>query len=605
MTTPDESLAALVILLSLVLGVALYIWTALALAALFRKLGEPAWQGWIPLWNVAVILKWGGFSPWLVLLALLPGVGALIVWILLVIAAHRLGPGFGYGAGMTVLAALLFVVWASILGFGPARWLGARRMGAAATPAAPTGPTPESAALFAPRSRGDDTPAWLPPSAPAPSASTSSSDATGPAPSAPAGTGPAAPAGFDPWAPEASAPVAPAAEEAPTADGRRDSAPVPPASADDDHRPAGPLRSNMPADDGLVGPRRGTGADDPAPGVPLRPAPAAAPDADDTIGPRRTGGAADPAPGFSAAPRRDDRAPATPASGHVNAQRPPAAAFPGAGTPASTRSTARDGEPEVTAPAGPEESVDAWGSELDEVSAVSPSPFPPSAAGSPRHVGTPVDTTGDPISFVPGRTPAVPPTTAAPVTRLPARDPEPEPEPRRVRQWPASHYDPDVFPEMSGEVSAVVGSPAAGAPLSARRSVPAQEADPEPDEDDFDHTVIARRKRPAWQLIPATGRPIALTSDVVILGRQPAPDPAHPRAQLVALDDRTRTVSKTHARLQLHADGWQLTDLHSTNGVLLPTVLGTEVEIEPGSTVPAGERFLLGDAELRLVRAEP
>ena len=40
MNTPDESLAALLGLLSSVLAVALYVWTALAVSAMFRKMGE-------------------------------------------------------------------------------------------------------------------------------------------------------------------------------------------------------------------------------------------------------------------------------------------------------------------------------------------------------------------------------------------------------------------------------------------------------------------------------------------------------------------------------------------------------------------------------------
>src|SRR5690606_277268 len=278
------------------------------------------------------------------------------------------------------------------------------------------------------------------------------------------------------------------------------------------------------------------------------------------------------------------------------------AGAPAADATVSFAPVRRSGDAPVP-PVAADESVDAWESEIDDVSAVSPAPFPPSGAAPGRYAGAPADTS-EPIAFVPGRKPAVPSRDDAPVTRMPATPPVP---PTRRRTPVPAPSDDDAFPEMSGEVSAVVGSPAAGMPLSARRSVSSQQrraespADDERDDldghdgldDAVDQTVIARRNRPAWQIIPASGAPIALTSDVAILGRQPTPDPTRPRAQLIALDDRTRTVSKTHARLALKADGWHLTDLHSTNGVLLPTVLGTEIEIEPGSTVPAGDRFLL------------
>ena len=40
------------------------------------------------------------------------------------------------------------------------------------------------------------------------------------------------------------------------------------------------------------------------------------------------------------------------------------------------------------------------------------------------------------------------------------------------------------------------------------------------------------------------------------------------------------------------------------DGVLFATLMGTEVEAPPGVEVEAGDRFLLGDAEVRLVRSD-
>ncbi len=105
-------------------------------------------------------------------------------------------------------------------------------------------------------------------------------------------------------------------------------------------------------------------------------------------------------------------------------------------------------------------------------------------------------------------------------------------------------------------------------------------------------------------LVPPSGTPVDLTSAVVILGRRPGPDSAYPDAQLVPISDETRTVSKTHARLELRGDTWYVTDLHSTNGVLFATLMGTEVEAPPGEEIEAGERFFLGDAEVRLTRSD-
>ena len=53
----------------------LYVWLALALAAVFRKSGEEAWQAWVPVLNLVVLLRLGGLSGWLLLLALVPVLG--------------------------------------------------------------------------------------------------------------------------------------------------------------------------------------------------------------------------------------------------------------------------------------------------------------------------------------------------------------------------------------------------------------------------------------------------------------------------------------------------------------------------------------------------
>ena len=105
---------------SLLAALLIYVWTAIALGAVFRKSGEPAWKGWVPILNLVVLLRLGGLSGWLVLLFIVPIVG----WIALLFAVHRINVSFGYGGGMTVLAFFLFPVWASIVGFGPERWVG-------------------------------------------------------------------------------------------------------------------------------------------------------------------------------------------------------------------------------------------------------------------------------------------------------------------------------------------------------------------------------------------------------------------------------------------------------------------------------------------------
>jgi hypothetical protein len=206
-----------------------------------------------------------------------------------------------------------------------------------------------------------------------------------------------------------------------------------------------------------------------------------------------------------------------------------------------------------------------------------------------------------PISAVPVAAPSpAAPTVAPPVTTVPAA-PEEHLEPEPWAPARAASSDAEAFPEHSGRVSAIVGVPDAGIPRSARASVSAQHTKAEIPEDPIDETVITRRRRTAWSLIPPSGAVVPITAEVVLLGRKPAPDRAFPEAQLIPIDDGT--VSKTHARLELRDDRWHVTDLGSTNGVLFATLMGTEVEAPPGVEVEAGERFFLGDAEVRLQRS--
>ena len=536
MTTIDDSTALALGLTSFLLFVVLYVWTALGLSAVFRKSGEQAWKGWVPILNLVVLLQLGGLSGWFVLIVLVPIIGPLVLWALLIVACYRINVAFGHGAGLTVVAALLLPVWASILGFGPARWLGADTMAGPRRPGirtAPYGGGPHRTAVVdGPES--EYVPRVSPPAY---------------SPSVPF---PAAPAGG--WTPP----------------------PVPPAVPGAPARPADPYAaarfepvefdSDLVTDYPSNPPGLPASARPPAP--PIHPAPPLPPAA----------GAAQPQP--AAAPETPAAAvpPPFPAEPSSSVVEPPPVAGPIAGRSSLEPQSAR--------------SAGEWG-EFD-LGAVSEVTGDVTAADS----GAPA-----PISAVPTLPPAEEaPVVAAPlVTRLPA----PPASADTGEPWaPArsTQDEPDAFPETSGQVSAIVDAPDAGTPRYARASVSAQHTKAEIPDDPIDQTIVTRRRRTAWSLIPPSGAPVPITAEVVILGRKPDLDRTFPSAQLVSIDDGT--VSKTHARLELREDHWYVTDLDSTNGVLFATLMGTEVEATPGVEVEAGERFFLGDAEVRLQRSD-
>jgi hypothetical protein len=485
------------ITLALVVALALYVWTALSLSAVFRKAGERPWQAWVPVLNAVVFLRLAGLSGWLVLLAVVPILGTLAFFVVTIIALQRINSSFGLGTGMTVLGAILFPVWSSVVGWGSARWLAGspadaparRRVGA------------EVAPLTSDPARS------APPATPAGGAALGSV------------FGEHGPAG---------GPELPPHPSAPTIDGYPSVVPVPTG------RRGAPLTS--------VGSGRETATLPPVPTfrstMKEPPAAFAAGAAGDASG--------IPARGFlhgTAAPRN-------PADPH-------------------DESRSEAGAPGHRAPHAPDDFDDTEGSPT---------------GGSRVQAGTPV----------PARPPAEP-WAPAPSAAL------------RAASFQPFLGSSELTYESSAEVSAVQGAPTSGSPRSARTSVSAQHRRPEiPDNDgldeSFDETIVAVRRRTVWTLVPSLGAPVPLTADVVVIGRRPHRAPDDGNAQLVAIPDETRTVSKTHARMELTEGGWTIVDLDSTNGVILIGEDGSEKDAAAGYPEPLTARFLLGDAEFTLRR---
>jgi hypothetical protein len=96
-----------------------FVWLALGLGRVFEKFGEPTSSSWVPLLNLATVLRLGALSPLWAPALLIPVLG-LVAWAKLIVAIHRITRRLGSGAGMTVVGALALPVWASILGFGTA-----------------------------------------------------------------------------------------------------------------------------------------------------------------------------------------------------------------------------------------------------------------------------------------------------------------------------------------------------------------------------------------------------------------------------------------------------------------------------------------------------
>jgi uncharacterized RDD family membrane protein YckC len=91
----------------------------------------------------------------------------------------------------------------------------------------------------------------------------------------------------------------------------------------------------------------------------------------------------------------------------------------------------------------------------------------------------------------------------------------------------------------------------------------------------------------------------------VLVGRNPVGQAGEQHAQLLAVDDPGRSISKTHLHLLTDGDGIWVTDRNSTNGsavttpngARMPLAPGVPTFVTPGSSVHFGDRtFYLGQA---------
>jgi FHA domain. len=110
----------------------------------------------------------------------------------------------------------------------------------------------------------------------------------------------------------------------------------------------------------------------------------------------------------------------------------------------------------------------------------------------------------------------------------------------------------------------------------------------------------AATAHPRWRITMPTGVTIVVDG-VVLLGRNPVAPASIPGAELVAVNDPAKTVSKTHAVFEAVDGGLRVTDLHSTNGVAIAAPDGAEHDLAPGqaSDVAAGSTVYLGRYAVR------
>ena len=95
---------------------------------MFTKAGEAGWKCLIPIYNLVILFKIAGLSPWLILcylLSFIPVVGWLVMLGLQIYLAINLSKSFGMGNGFAAGLFFLQPIFMCILGFGKAEYKGA------------------------------------------------------------------------------------------------------------------------------------------------------------------------------------------------------------------------------------------------------------------------------------------------------------------------------------------------------------------------------------------------------------------------------------------------------------------------------------------------
>ena len=106
-----------VVVVPVLLGLGLYVFSSIALGKVFVKLGEQAWKAWVPIVNTITLFELGRYPALWVVGLFIPvvDIGALIVFIL---AVNNVNRRLGHGGGFTLLYLVAFPIWAGVLGFG-------------------------------------------------------------------------------------------------------------------------------------------------------------------------------------------------------------------------------------------------------------------------------------------------------------------------------------------------------------------------------------------------------------------------------------------------------------------------------------------------------
>jgi uncharacterized RDD family membrane protein YckC len=189
--------------------------------------------------------------------------------------------------------------------------------------------------------------------------------------------------------------------------------------------------------------------------------------------------------------------------------------------------------------------------------------------------------------------------------------------PPGANPYPAGDYPqrvPESHPQVQPTPVPAAPTPAVVAPTGAPPSVvPAPRPDPgyrqpSPQPSSAPSAPPPDELRPPatdWVAVLDDGRRVNIDR-LVLLGRNPRPQPGEEDAQLVKIADETRTVSKLHLAIGVDQAGLYVVDRGSTNGSTVTNPGGASKRCQPGDVVYVGPGTIvsMGDHWLEIRRGD-
>lgn len=109
------------LIFGITVSLATYVYSSLALMTIANKLGnENGWFAWVPILNTILLFQLGDKNPWLLLIAFIPGIGALVIAILCIIIIMTICEKRGYDKllGLLSLVPIANLVLIGVLAWG-------------------------------------------------------------------------------------------------------------------------------------------------------------------------------------------------------------------------------------------------------------------------------------------------------------------------------------------------------------------------------------------------------------------------------------------------------------------------------------------------------